>query len=82
MGLEQSETTPSSETPMQRDLRALARRYGLNGVVVIFFDGDGSGFASFAEHEPFTRGVRKLGEEIVELIGDGRFDATLDVSQG
>lgn len=79
---------PASTNALARDLGLLAKRHGLQGVVMLSFKADRVGVNSSGDPLMFALAMERLGDQLLAAIADGKFDpdpqleASLGLSAG
>lgn len=63
-----NETKSKPKVPTINDARALAKKYGQDGVIIFFFNGDQYGFSTFGKNKSQCRRFGHFGNQVADRI--------------
>jgi len=64
----------NQEWPTMEDAKELAGRYRKRGVIILSFSDDGMCSAGWGWQRVACDAMRKIGEQVIKMIGDGRIE--------
>lgn len=60
--------------PAISDAKRLAKTYNLDGVIILHFQGDKYGYASYGRDKPLCTAMKQVADQIRDDIADGTLD--------